>query len=231
MAGELFNLLTDSELVEKIKTDNCSDSLRELSDRHSGLCHRIFRQYIHYTGSCSMSGSEFDSDRARLVYESAMAYEDGKGTKFGTWLGNKIRFHCLNLLSKESKYVVVDDDTMNFVLDNRSASGDESINDGCAYRGCEEIAYYQPFAENSKFIGGFAASDAEALMKWLGDIEDKRLFRVIELRYFSNDKKDMVWAKIAKELNMSIQGVINLHDRAIEKIRDKIKNGELVSSA
>ncbi|MEC7193161.1 MAG: hypothetical protein VXW13_06680, partial [SAR324 cluster bacterium] len=45
----------------------------------------------------------------------------------------------------------------------------------------------------------------------------------IELRYFSNEGK-VTWSKISKQMNISIQTAINLHERGRLILSKKIKS-------
>ena len=49
------------------------------------------------------------------------------------------------------------------------------------------------------------------------------------MRYVIGEKnKVMPWKKISKELNMSIQGCINIHNSAIEEFKLELKDNNYV---
>jgi len=59
--------------------------------------------------------------------------------------------------------------------------------------------------------------------------EDKRVEKIFEMRYIIGEKnKVMPWKKISKELNMSIQGCINIHNSAIEDFKLELKDNNYV---
>lgn len=57
----------------------------------------------------------------------------------------------------------------------------------------------------------------------INHFSDKRIKDIFILRY-SNARKKMSWSKIAKSLDISTQTAINLHNKAIEKLKFKIKS-------
>jgi hypothetical protein len=53
--------------------------------------------------------------------------------------------------------------------------------------------------------------------------------KIFEMRYIIGEKnKVMPWKKISKELNMSIQGCINIHNSAIEEFKLELKDNNYV---
>jgi hypothetical protein len=53
---------------------------------------------------------------------------------------------------------------------------------------------------------------------------DKRIKKIFDMRYVIGEKNSvMPWRKICKEVDLSIQGCINVHDRGLKIIRDKLK--------
>lgn len=53
----------------------------------------------------------------------------------------------------------------------------------------------------------------------LENFEDKRVEKIFRMRYLSQKKKLTPWRKIAKELDLSIQGCINIHNSAFKKLK------------
>jgi hypothetical protein len=39
---------------------------------------------------------DISSDKDYLIYKSAVSYNPTKKIKFSTWLGNQVRYYCLN---------------------------------------------------------------------------------------------------------------------------------------
>ena len=58
--------------------------------------------------------------------------------------------------------------------------------------------------------------------KMLTEESDKRVKKIIDIRYNTSNNKLVPWKNAAKKLNLSIQGCINIHDRFIEKVKNKL---------
>ena len=58
----------------------------------------------------------------------------------------------------------------------------------------------------------------------LDELQDKRIKKIYMMRYFSKDGKKKTWKQIAKQLNVSSQTVINIHNKAKPILRNKFKS-------
>ena len=54
--------------------------------------------------------------------------------------------------------------------------------------------------------------------------KDKRIKKIIDMRYGLTYNKPHGWKEVAAKLNMSIQGCIDIHDKFIKKIKLTIQN-------
>ena len=61
----------------------------------------------------------------------------------------------------------------------------------------------------------------------LNQLKDKRIKHIFSMRYSARSKKPS-WCVVAKNLNISTQTAINLHNRGIEILRKKIKSNEFL---
>ena len=188
---------TDNQLIKKVKRARCSESLETLYSRHGGLVNSMISKYANASSNaqCSgVTGADFRDDSLSIVYQAALKFDENKKSKFSTWLGNSTRFHCLNTIKKQKKYV----DGTSYLQEYADKASNES-----------EI-------ESKKIIG-----EAEYVMNLLESFHDPRVKRIFKMRYFANDKKNVSFAEIAKKLKMSTQGIIDIHDEAREFIRRK----------
>jgi DNA-directed RNA polymerase specialized sigma subunit len=53
----------------------------------------------------------------------------------------------------------------------------------------------------------------------ISSFEDIRIEKIFKMRYLGQSKKLTPWRKIAKELDLSIQGCINIHNAAFKKLQ------------
>ena len=66
-------------------------------------------------------------------------------------------------------------------------------------------------------------------IKFSKNHKDKRVEKIFEMRYITGERnRVMPWKKISEELNMSIQGCINIHNSAIEKFKIELKDKDYV---
>lgn len=90
---------TDPEIINKIKSDQDSDAVKALADRHSGLIFGIAGKY----GINQTSGTPYhdlDDQKLSIVWDAAQTYDPSKNTQFDTWLGNNVRYYCLKKITK-----------------------------------------------------------------------------------------------------------------------------------
>lgn len=88
-----MNKLKDETLIKKVINSQCNDSLKELVNRHSGMIFNIGKKYC---SNCNLDIHELNDNKYWIIFNAAKSFNSEKGTKFSTWLGNQIRFFCLN---------------------------------------------------------------------------------------------------------------------------------------
>jgi hypothetical protein len=196
-----INSLSDNELVCNLQGGiDPEESLGELVQRHSGIFITMVNNYspTHTSGIVS-NRRELLKDRNYYIYKAAIKYDENRNTKFSTHLGNETRWLCLNIYNKNKNSKEVYLDISNI------ANKEQSIPD-----------------ENKV--------DLEILSKIMSIINkdpDSRVSKIFKMRYIDGQKNSvMPWNKICKPLKLSIQGCINIHDKAINKIKKQLK-GEL----
>ena len=189
---------TDLELANNVKSRCCDRSLKELIERHSALCIDIYKKYTPALCASGVPYRDIYDDKDYLVYKSALTYNPNKKAKFSTWLGNQVRYHCLNTINKKNKLVRIESN--------------------------EELDYFAMQAEvleEKKYD-----IEIEYIFLILSKLKDSRIKKVFTLRYFGSDKKRMPWAQIGKEMGVSTQTAINLHRRGIKMLNKKMKSND-----
>ena len=119
----------DETLVENIKIKSCNNSLIELITRHSGICFSIGKKFTQY-GSFNLN--DLNDNKDWIIYSAALSFDSDKGSKFSTWLGNQVKYYCLNLKNKSSKYIDTEDTTIEFLInqyhnDNKSSESKTQV--------------------------------------------------------------------------------------------------------
>ena len=183
--------MEDVDLVKNVQENCCDTSLKVLINRHSALCVDISKKF---SPALSASG----------VSKSALSYDPSKKVKFSTWLGNQVRYHCLNTINGNNKQVSLENEKIDFL-------SDVSLE-------CSELQMKEQSANNLKI-------EIDYIFEMLSKLHDPRIKRVFNLRYFSSAKKTP-WAKIANKMNISTQTAINLHQRGVNILNRKMKSNE-----
>lgn len=186
---------TDLSLIEKIKAENNSNSLQELIDRHSGIYIDIVNKTV--SDSCSfVNKKDILLDKDFYIYNAALKYDLSKNTKFSTYLANETRWRCLNLYNKNKKMIEEPlDDSI-----NEKSSSEDFVSD----------------LQKSEII--------QKIMELARKNPDKRIEKILDMRYCISYNKAHSWKEISKSLNMSIQGCIDIHNKFIKKIQKELIN-------
>jgi|TARA_R100001460_G_scaffold45046_3_gene82045 DNA-directed RNA polymerase specialized sigma subunit len=187
---------SDLTLINRIKENNDEDSLLELINRHSGIYHTMVNYFLSGSNN-NLEKNVLNQEKDLAVYESAKNYDPNRKTKFSTHLANQTKWKCLNILNKKKKVKEV-------FLDDED---------------CFIEPYSDSFYENIKKEEALAA-----FSKCLKKEQDKRIKKIIDRRYNVNNNKLTPWREIAEDLEMSIQGCINLHNKFIDKVKKQTHN-------
>ena len=183
----------DLILVKKIKEDNCNESFEKLSSSYDNFYFSVARKYSQALIKMGMSKEEIKSEKEFILYKAIQSFDAKQKTKFSTWFCNCARYHFLNYINSNKKYVL-----------NEGLGVDVFLN--------KDVLTVTD--KNSELY--------DYLSSLLSSFKDKRINEVYKLRYFSNSVKPVTWNKIAKKLNISTQTAINLHEKARLFLKNKI---------
>jgi len=189
--------LDDLELINKIKLgdDGSSDAMSEIIDRHSGIFIEIINQYIP-CNNIYCNKDDIISEKNFYIYKAVLKYDENRGTKFSTHLGNEAKWLCLNTYNKNKNRITI-------------ASSDKDFDKNLTEEPHKVSLRKEVFKHIVKFINSHP---------------DPRVKKIFTMRYIQGEKnKLMPWKKISKELNMSIQGCINIHNSIIKNLQKKVK--------
>ena len=183
---------SDLTLISKIQEDNTDQqSLIALVDRHSGIFHTMVNHFMS-SPQCVLDKTQIVEDKEITIYDSALNYDPSRNTKFSTHLANQTKWKCLNALNKKKK--------------NKECFIDD------------ENTYIEPSCDS--FIHDINKEEALVVFKdCLKTEEDERVKKIIDMRYGSDKNKLTPWRSIALELDLSIQGCINIHNKFINKVK------------
>lgn len=195
--------LTDEELCSLIqKNENEDKALSELSKRHINLVSHIANRVMKKE-ELFLKKIEIIERSKYFIYLVAKKYNKSKKTKFSTLLGNEVKWACYNIFN----------DKKNNRIQN-----------------IEITPATTPACES--FIEDFDKDDLLSfIFKSINKTKDKRVKKIFKLRYKEGlENKVMPWRLISKEVGISIQGCINLHNQTIKKLKRVINNEQSYSN-
>jgi len=196
----LIEDLTDSALTDLIKAKNDEGALEELISRHSGIYVDMLKRFGM---NCLTQNqvSDIMKDKDYVIYKAALEYDESKA-KFSTHLANKTKYMCLTQKTKnKNNRITANFDDIKFAEKDKSYTPDESckINDSFT-----------------------------RILNLIERHKDKRLRIIFHERYFCGKRgKLKPWKDVARTLNLSAQGCINIHNKAIREISLKIDNEKI----
>lgn len=197
-----YTHLQDLDLVEKLQKENCEGSLIELVNRHSALCRDICNKYSSAMSASGVSSADVYDQKEYIVYKSALTFNPDKKTKFSTWLGNYTRYQCLNAISASSRHISLDMPQLTFLKERDSVL-------------------------EQKLDPRHSEDTIEYILNILENLQDKRIHEIFKLRYLTPSKNKMTWAKIGKEMGISTQTAINLHEKGRGFLKNKMLSSEI----
>ena len=186
--------IEDPTLIKNIKENNDENSLKILVDRHTPLCHSLYKKYSPPMTASGIYIQDIIDQKDYIVYKSAMSFDPEKKTKFSTWLYNQVRYQCLNCINENGHYLTLEADKLNYLIEKNA-----------------------PMPKEYKNIN-------EYIFNIIDSYSDKRIKKIFKMRYSTDSNKKMSWNKIARKLNISTQTAINLHNKAIELVKNKLKS-------
>ena len=190
-----YETMNDEGLVDQIQNQkNIEKCLDILIERHSGLCIDMINGYMSKTYNDSLR-LELIKEKDYQIYKSALKFDPEKGAKFSTYLGNEVKWKCLNLYNKNKKRqtVPVEETMINYL----HYQYNQTNNNSEVYKNVMNQAAVHP---------------------------DSRVGKIFDLRYrIGKNNSVMPWKNISEKLKMSIQGCINIHDIALNQFKHKIR--------
>ena len=90
-------IINDLELIEKVKNEQDSEALSELTNRHTGLYISLVNKYSNYSKS-SVEFDDLKDDRLFYIHKWLLKYDPTKNMKFSTFVGENTKYVCKNLL-------------------------------------------------------------------------------------------------------------------------------------
>ena len=132
---DLLNIMTNLEnkadefLIKRIQKRNCNESLKLLITRHSPLCYKIYKKYNPSFNVKNIDINEIYQQKDYVIYKTALSFNCKKKVKFSTWLGNQIRYQCLNAINKKEDIIYMDSPELQFLIDKQQHQNNDKLNE------------------------------------------------------------------------------------------------------
>jgi len=188
---------SDEYLVLKVQKKNCDKSLSILINRHAPLCFKVYKKYIPSFNVKNIDLNEIYQQKDYVIYKTVMSFKPTKNVKFSTWLGNQIRYQCLNAINKKEDIIYLEQKDLQFIIDKNVEQKNEKLN---------ELKDY--------------------IITLLDQLKDERICKIFNMRYFE-DSSNQTWTKIGKKMKMSTQNAINLHNKGLQILKNKLTSKDL----
>ena len=116
---------TDVELTANLKNDiEAEASLKELVGRHSGIFLDIVNNYVP-NNSPTCHKQDIIDEIEYYIYNAGLKYDQNRGAKFSTFLGNEAKWLCLNQHHKNKKYLLAASPQSEYALENTPSKEEE----------------------------------------------------------------------------------------------------------
>lgn len=192
---------TDIELILAVKQQSkkCTLELRELIKRHSGIFVDMVSRLVPQSNAfCNKP--EILEEKDYCIYDSIMTFDESRGTKFSTHLANKTKWLCLRAYNKTKGRAILPSSNLQFDFDLSHLKDEGPM---------KNISKKDAFSYVTKIIS---------------KLPDKRAIKILRMRYIQGKgNKLMPWREISEEIGLSKQACIDIHNKTLIKLRNKVK--------
>jgi len=92
----------DKELVRRVKTDNCNESLQILINKHTPLFLQICQKFSTALQNKGFNIQDIYDDNYYVIYKAILSFNEAKKAKVSSWIGLFTKYHCLTLISQKN---------------------------------------------------------------------------------------------------------------------------------
>ncbi len=112
-------MIPDSVLISRVKDSADSAATLELINRHSGVYIDVISQYAF---SPKIQMPELKDDRIYNIFSWIKDFDPTRETQFGSYVGKKTRWMCLNIINRDHESVEMDVNAPNTDMDTQGAA-------------------------------------------------------------------------------------------------------------
>lgn len=98
--------VNDAALLRLIKEKQDSEAIQLLTERHTGIYTEVVKRYTYVP---ALERQELLDHRMLNIYLYALDYDESRGTKFSTYVGQRTRWQCQTLLKEPANSEFVEE--------------------------------------------------------------------------------------------------------------------------
>jgi DNA-directed RNA polymerase sigma subunit (sigma70/sigma32) len=200
--------LTDMELISRVRMDNDSDAVVEITSRHTG----IYRMIVGMYSNSGVNMRDVVEDMKLNIYKMTCSYDPNKGMQFGSYVGEQTKYICLNEIGKQIREGV------------QVPLSDEAYSDESEYEANDAaLTYINRYSPQSNG-DTTKEKDIRDISSVITDqAHDKRVIKIINLRHFNPDGKPATWRECGDAVGLSHEGARLLYKQFVEKMAKEFK--------
>lgn len=190
-------VITDLELINRIKNDHDSAATLSLVHAHTGIYMSVIRQYEGYSDFRARANvKDLQEDKFINIYNWALKYdpnrptESGKPMQFGSYVGEMTKYLCKSVISRGSESVELNEDT--------APTNDTEVMDT---------------VEKDSIVDTVLAEVSQS--------DSKKFRRIFKLRY---GNPPMSWREISRKVGMTHEGARKHFNKYMNLIKEHARS-------
>lgn len=182
------NLESDNEIIKKIKQGIKTSENYKIISERHSAL--FYKMASKYISKkFKEKRLDFFKDKDYYIFQIILDYDSNKNTKFSTYLANRIKWMCMNDYNK--------------------------------HLNCCEVNCPDDVLQNCQEDSKKDYSQITEVLDMLKKEKDSRVLKIFQLRYLEGKENNLMpWKDVCcdEEINLSVQGCINVHNKYLKKI-------------
>ncbi len=214
--------MTEADLISRIKTAQDSEALTTLANQHTGIYTKVVDQYASAYPHTIRRDDLLD-DRLTNLWNFISDYEPSRGTKLGTYIGNRTDWMCKTLLKQEKRNPVRAGTYGPSGAHSLGTVGDTYVTEqGASITLADETADADVAAMADKDL-----KLEEVMAAAYAICEDKRFITILGHRHFNtsaNGQTSLSWRQIGEKMDLSHERVRVIYNQNMTIVRAHLRD-------
>jgi hypothetical protein len=219
----------EAALLARVKDTQDSDALVELINLHTGIYYAIASRWARANPDV-IKMDEMDDNKMSHIYDFIIAYKPDKDTKLSTYIGDRTKYLCQDIIKKAHHNPLspaVDMPAYESVDGGIEEVGkNEGVQvEGDANRSANGAAVYvvdqTPAARPAEVADATVGiDDINRLIEGLDDKLDKRFGLLLQYRHFTNPP--LTWRAISAKVQLTHEGCRQIYVKNVEIVKKAV---------